>query len=115
LIGCRLAQASADDCDRTAGRTAGVVQLDVAYIAAWMSACLAAIGLVLVCPRTYAFTRGAGLLWNLDWRPGHGLTFAFTEQPWPAPSTTSSFSRVAWPALLFMMLVSVFIASLLPR
>ena len=50
-----------------------------------------------------------GLFWSLDWRPGKGLTFAFTEQEWPAPSSMATFQRVLWPALLFMVLVSLMI------
>jgi hypothetical protein len=55
----------------------------------------------------------AGLFWNLDWRPGRGLTFAFTEQSWPSPFGAAPFSRVVWPALLLMTMVSLMITSFL--
>ncbi len=50
-----------------------------------------------------------GLFWSLDWRPGKGLTFAFLEPEWPASPSTAAFRRVLWPALLFMVLVSLMI------
>jgi hypothetical protein len=55
----------------------------------------------------------AGLIWNLDWRPGRGLTFAFVEPHWLAPQRVP-FRRLAWPALLMMLLVvGTFASSLL--
>jgi len=44
----------------------------------------------------------AGLLWNLDWRPGRGATFSFQEPDWPHMAPAADFSRVVWVALPFM-------------
>lgn len=49
----------------------------------------------------------AGLLWNLDWRAERGVVLAFREAGWPAPSAEPVFARVLWPALVFMILVSL--------
>jgi len=53
----------------------------------------------------------AGLLWNLDWKTGRGVTFAFMEEGWPSRSDDSAFSRIVWYALPFMLLVSLLILS----
>ena len=53
----------------------------------------------------------AGLLWNLDWRTGRGVTFAFIEEGWPSRSDDSAFSRILWYTLPFMLLVSLLILS----
>lgn len=43
----------------------------------------------------------AGMLWNLDFRPGRGVRFAFRDDDWPA-ARASSFREVAAPALVLM-------------
>lgn len=48
-----------------------------------------------------------GLFWSLDWSAERGLTFAFMRGDWPMPSSASAFRRVLWPALVFMILVSL--------
>ncbi len=47
----------------------------------------------------------AGLLWNLDWRKGHGATFAFMEKKWLVAPT--GFKRVFWFALPLMVIAAV--------
>jgi hypothetical protein len=44
----------------------------------------------------------AGLLWNLDWRPGRGTTFSFQESDWPSASPAPVFARLFWVALPFL-------------
>ncbi len=53
----------------------------------------------------------AGLLWNLIWVEGKGVSFAFTEEDWPRLSGdhASAFSKVSLYAMLFI----VFVASLI--
>ncbi|HXF65089.1 MAG TPA: hypothetical protein VNK67_00115 [Burkholderiales bacterium] len=53
----------------------------------------------------------AGLLWNLDWRAGKGVVFAFTEPGWPAPPEAGAFRRIVWYALPFMIIAAVAILS----
>lgn len=48
----------------------------------------------------------AGLLWNLDWRPGVGVTFAFMEQEWLRASERGVFLRVLGYALPFMIIAA---------
>lgn len=51
----------------------------------------------------------AGLLWNLDWKPGIGTTFAFFDPDWPAArvdADRAGFRRIAWFALPFMILAA---------
>ncbi len=43
----------------------------------------------------------AGLFWNLAWRPGQGVVFAFMADGWPAPPEKSPPWRVALYAALF--------------
>ena len=57
----------------------------------------------------------AGLFWNLDWRPGGEVTFAFMEESCPSHSGAAQFTRVAWPALLLMLMVNLFITAFLLR
>jgi len=57
----------------------------------------------------------AGLFWSLEWQPGQGLGFAFTDPGWPATAAPSPFRRVFWPALVFMALVSLMILPFLWR
>ena len=53
----------------------------------------------------------AGLLWNLDYRVGRGVIFAFMEDGWPAPPQGPVFGRLVWYALPFVILAA---AMLLP-
>lgn len=46
----------------------------------------------------------AGMLWNLEWRPGRGATFGFLEQSWPDPAHAGGFAKFAWFALPIMLL-----------
>lgn len=55
----------------------------------------------------------AGLLWNLDWRTGRGVTFGFLEEGWPQPLSDATFSKIAWYALPLMILVGLLILSFL--
>ena len=48
----------------------------------------------------------AGLLWNLDWRPGRGATFSFQEAGWPAVRPAAAFGRIFWVALPFMVIAA---------
>lgn len=48
----------------------------------------------------------AGLLWNLDWRPGVGVTFAFMEQEWLRTPERRVFQRVLGYALPFMIIAA---------
>jgi hypothetical protein len=48
-----------------------------------------------------------GLMWNLQWKPGRGVTFGFLEDGWPQPSPQGSFAKVAWFAMPFIVLVSL--------
>ena len=66
------------------------------YPPAW-SANMAASAILYGC---------AGLFWNLDWRPGRGVTFAFLEPEWPVASTGGSFTKVAGYATALMALVT---------
>ena len=49
----------------------------------------------------------AGLLWNLDWRPGRGVTFSFQENDWPGAAPAAGFGRIFWIALPFMVIGAV--------
>ena len=51
-----------------------------------------------------------GLMWNLDWREGRGMTFAFLEPDWPTVPPSSQVRRIFWFALPFMVLVALSIA-----
>ena len=46
----------------------------------------------------------AGMLWNLEWRPVRGATFGFMETGWPDPAHAGDPARLAWYALLIMLL-----------
>jgi hypothetical protein len=48
----------------------------------------------------------AGLLWNLDWRPGRGVMFSFQEANWPRVASAAGFGRVFWIALPFMAIAA---------
>jgi len=52
---------------------------------------------------------------SLSWQPGGGVTLAVLEESWPSHSGTAPFARGAWPALLLMLMVSLFITSFLFR
>ncbi|MBB6584965.1 hypothetical protein [Ralstonia solanacearum] len=53
----------------------------------------------------------AGLLWNLEWRPGRGVTFSFLEPEWPAPLAEPGFTRILGYATPFMLLALLAIGS----
>lgn len=53
----------------------------------------------------------AGLFWNLDWRAGTGVTFAFMNVDWPPASSAVPFHRIAWPAFALMLLVGALVGS----
>lgn len=53
----------------------------------------------------------AGLLWNLDWKEGRGVVFAFTESGWPAPGGAGTFARILWFALPFVAIATVAVLS----
>ena len=50
----------------------------------------------------------AGLLWNLVWTEGKGVSFAFMEEDWPrlTDDHASAFSRVFLYAMLFIVFVA---------
>jgi hypothetical protein len=48
----------------------------------------------------------AGMLWNLEWRPGRGATFGFMEQGWPDPAHAAGFSKLVWMAIPIMALAA---------
>ena len=52
----------------------------------------------------------AGLLWNLDWRPGRGVTFSFLEPEWLAVQTGTRFARLLGYALPFMLIAAASVA-----
>jgi hypothetical protein len=52
----------------------------------------------------------AGLLWNLEYRPGQGVLFAFMDERWPNDSPTA-FHQIVLYALPFMVIVGVAILS----
>ena len=49
----------------------------------------------------------AGLLWNLEWRPGRGVIFAFMREGWPSPAGHSRFTKIVWIALPFMLIAAM--------
>ena len=51
-----------------------------------------------------------GLMWNLDWREGRGMTFSFLEAGWPTVPPSGRVMRIFWAALPFMLLVAASIA-----
>jgi len=55
----------------------------------------------------------AGLFWNLDWKEGRGVFFAFTEQQWPQPSVPGGATKIIWYALPFMIIVAILILQFL--
>jgi hypothetical protein len=52
----------------------------------------------------------AGLLWNLDWRPGRGVTFSFLEREWLEVGLQPQFARVLGYALPFMLIAVASVA-----
>jgi len=54
-----------------------------------------------------------GLLWNLEWKEGRGVIFAFMEPSWPEVADTRVFSKILWFALPFMVLAAAMIAAFL--
>jgi hypothetical protein len=57
-------------------------------------------------PASSVLYLSAGLLWNLDWRPGRGATFSFQEDGWPSVAPTAVFGRIFWIALPFMVIAA---------
>lgn len=55
----------------------------------------------------------AGLMWNLQRRPGRGVVFGFMEPDWPNPQLDLGFRQVIWFALPIMILVTLLIAPFL--
>lgn len=55
----------------------------------------------------------AGMLWNLEWRPGRGVVFGFMEEGWPDPAHAGGFARLAWFALPIMLMAGGLIAPFL--
>lgn len=53
----------------------------------------------------------AGLLWNLEHRPGRGVIFAFMRPGWPSPVHEARFGALIWFALPFMMLAAAAVLS----
>ncbi len=48
----------------------------------------------------------AGLLWNLTWSKGKGVTFSFMEEDWTNSPGRQSFSKIFWYAMFFMAFVA---------
>jgi hypothetical protein len=46
----------------------------------------------------------AGLFWNLDWLPGKGGFFAFSEPEWPKSHCHKVFWKVVWMAIPLMVI-----------
>lgn len=53
----------------------------------------------------------AALMWNLEWRPERGVSFAFMHDGWPAPPEGLQFRRIVWAALPFMAIAAAAILS----
>jgi hypothetical protein len=49
----------------------------------------------------------AGLLWNLDWKKGRGVIFAFMEGKWPSPENPVPSLKIFWFALSLISIVAV--------
>lgn len=49
----------------------------------------------------------AGLFWSLDWSPQRGVSFAFVDAQWPTRKRAPDFAKIMWPAMLFMLSVSI--------
>lgn len=64
------------------------------YPVTWFANIFASSGLYL----------SAGLLWNLDYRPGRGVTFAFLEDDWFQVGDDKVFGKILWPVLIFVAL-----------
>jgi hypothetical protein len=48
----------------------------------------------------------AGMLWNLDWREGRGVTFSFLETDWPHVPPHAALGKFVWFALPFMVIAA---------
>jgi hypothetical protein len=48
----------------------------------------------------------AGLFWNLEWREGRGVTFAFLHPGWPSPPAPHPFRKIVWYVLPVALLVT---------
>ncbi|MFN0161237.1 MAG: hypothetical protein ACKVQQ_08405 [Burkholderiales bacterium] len=55
----------------------------------------------------------AGLMWNLDIRPGRGATFAFLEEAWLVPPDPAAAARILLYASPFMLIATVLIGAFL--
>lgn len=66
------------------------------YPATWQSNIVASLFLYLM----------AGMLWNLEFRPGRGVIFAFMERDWPRAAAPAVGSRIVGYALFFVVLVA---------
>lgn len=69
---------------------------DGVYPGTWLSNIFASS--VLYC--------AAGLLWNLDWREGRGVTFSFLERNWFQKNPDTRFQKLFWIAFPFMLLAA---------
>jgi len=53
----------------------------------------------------------AGLMWNLEVWPNHGMKFGFMRDDWPKKLANSNVIKIFWFALPFMILVAALILS----
>jgi hypothetical protein len=53
----------------------------------------------------------AGLLWNLEYREGRGIIFAFMEETWFVDQARTAFRQIVWYALPFILIAAVAILS----
>lgn len=53
----------------------------------------------------------AGLLWNLDWRVGRGITFSFLGEDWFFIEKSFSFRKIIFMSLPFMAMAFIAIVS----
>jgi hypothetical protein len=57
----------------------------------------------------------AGMMWNLEVRPGRGMTFGFLEPGWPVAPPDASFKRLLPVAAPIMLLVAAMILAFVFR
>ena len=55
----------------------------------------------------------AGFFWNLEYIKDRGAVFGFMEPNWPSISSERKFKKLAWYALLFMLVPTVIIVPFL--
>ena len=77
-----------------------ILMRDGAYPAMWYSNLYVSSGLYIL----------AGLLWNLEWKPGRGVIFGFMAPDWPQSTGIPAFRRIFWFALPFMILAAATVA-----